>query len=164
MTQPSFSLSNSPLDATPIVPYLYQGSAPAERTPLAKLGFSVVVFCAKEYQPSQKNFERVECIYAPNDDNSLRPPTQKELHLAVTAAKRVARHIKMKRHVLVTCLAGLNRSGLVSAMVLHLLYGWDGHKCIAVVQDARENALCNPEFCKVLRTLLAKPKARNSAK
>lgn len=54
-----------------------------------------------------------------------------------------------------TCAAGLNRSGLVSALTLHLLLGWGGKRCAAHVQGKRmtrdgRHALYNQEFVRAL--------------
>lgn len=145
------------IDAVEIAPFLYQGSAPPAGPYIAALGFNAVVLCAMEYQIEAKLFEGVSILHAPNDDNSKRPPTKTELSIAVNAARQVAKRIRDGQHVLVTCMAGLNRSGLVSALTLHILYGWNGSDCARHVQTKRGNALCNPQFVKVLSTLRAKP-------
>jgi protein-tyrosine phosphatase len=48
--------------------------------------------------------------------------------------------------VLVTCRMGKNRSGLVSALALHLLTGQSGKACIQHIQSRRKGALRNPGF------------------
>jgi hypothetical protein len=146
------------VDANEIAPFLYQGSAPADGDHLAKAGFHLVILCANEYQPPKEQFlGGIDVIHAPNDDNPSRAPTRQELQLAIAAAKQAAERVRDGKHVLVTCMAGLNRSGLVSALTLHMLFGWAGAQCASHVQSKRHHALCNPQFVKVLSTLRPKP-------
>jgi protein-tyrosine phosphatase len=136
-----------------IVPYLSQGGVPEEGGAVARAGFKVLVLCADEYQPSDRLFHNLdEVIHAPNDDG-LGPFTKIQKVIARLAANRVADHVRAKQHVLVTCMAGRNRSGLVTALALHKLYGWSGARCIHHVQAHRENALTNPDFVDYLKTL-----------
>jgi hypothetical protein len=148
------------VDANEIAPFLYQGSAPAGGDHLAKVGFHLVILCAKEYQPPVELFRSIDVIHAPNDDNSARAPTRQELKLAVAAAKQAAERVRDGKNVLVTCMAGLNRSGLVSALTLHMLFGWAGSQCASHVQARRHHALCNPQFVRVLSTLRPKQPER----
>lgn len=143
------------LDAVEIAPFLYQGSAPARGTHLSECGFHTVVLCASEFQPAASTFHGVDVIHAPNDDNSSRTPTREELQIAIRAARQVTQRVRDGKHVLVTCMAGLNRSGLVSAITLHGLFGWNGEMCVKHVQSKRDYALCNHQFVKVLSTLRA---------
>lgn len=53
---------------------------------------------------------------------------------------------KAGQRVLVRCQAGLNRSGLVMAMVL-ILDGWEPGEAVALMRDRRSQfVLCNEEF------------------
>lgn len=147
------------IDADEIIPGLWQGSKPPIGLKLKQLGFDVLVLCAEEWQKAEL-YKDIEVILAPNDDDPRRMPTQGELNIAISAAKKVAQNVRQGRKVLVTCWQGWNRSGLVSALAVHIVTGMDGFSCIARVQGARENALCNGSFCKVLGKL--KPKASSS--
>jgi len=145
-----------PLDANQIFPLLHQGSAPPQGPILREMGFSMVVLCANESQPQASRFEGIEVLHAPNDDNPMRDPTRDELNRALEAARQVARRIRDGKKVLVTCMAGLNRSGLVCGLTLHMLTGWAGSRCVQEVQAKREAALCNESFVKVLTRIPAK--------
>lgn len=98
-------------------------------------------------------------IHAPNEDDRKRDPTREELAGALAAAKQVCKDLKAGKRVLVTCQAGLNRSGLVSAISLHLLYGWEGSQCVRQVQLRRPDALFNLGFVHAILRLQAKDPA-----
>jgi len=145
---------------TQIVPHLWQGSQPIEGTAVSKAGYRVLVLCADEYQPPIDRFVGLEdVIYAPNDDG-LRPFSPLQKVTAQMAAGRVADYIRQGKNVLVTCMQGRNRSGLVTALALHNLYGWGGTRCVDHVQSRRANALTNDEFTRYLRSIPAKQFAR----
>lgn len=151
------------LDAHEIAPGLWQGAAPPEGSRLSELGFSAVVLCAKEHQPKARIFPGLRVIHAPNDDDFSRPPTREELRVAVNAARQVAQIVRRRDTVLVTCWMGLNRSGLVSALALHLLTGRSGFSCIQDVKKARKRALRNPGFQEALLRLEPKDSLLASA-
>ncbi len=136
-----------------IFPNLWQGSAPAPGKTLHTFGFHTLVLCAKEYQPRGKDFQGLRIIHAPNDDNFTRPPTKDELHIAIQAAQEVKRDFLQGKKILITCMAGRNRSGLVMAFALHLLTGQSGLECANLIKQKREGALGNPGFMKVLTAL-----------
>jgi hypothetical protein len=143
-----------------IAPHLWQGSQPIEGDAVAKAGYRVLVLCADEYQPAMSRFIGLEdVIYAPNDDG-FRPFSPLQKVTAQIAAGRVADYVRKGKNVLVTCMQGRNRSGLVSALTLHNLYGWGGTRCVHHVQSRRWNALTNDEFVQYLRTIPAKQFAR----
>ena len=156
------------IDADEIAPGLWQGSIPPKGKKLSRLGFDLLVLAAREWQFRPELFHDVEGINAPNDDNAqLYPLTREKLHTALQAARRVVEGLVRGETVLVTCAAGMNRSGLVSALALHLLYGWSGSRCIQEVRTKRGPGkdgylpLSNSEFVDVLRRLSARqPPAR----
>jgi protein-tyrosine phosphatase len=133
-----------------IVPNLWQGSRNSIWTHLLVRNFDILVLCAEEWQPPKGVFPKVEVIYAPNSDDPLRAPTYNELQRAVQAAREIAAAVSKGKKVLNTCMAGLNRSGLVSALAIHFLTGEDGLTCMTKVRRKRDRALCNPQFQKVL--------------
>jgi hypothetical protein len=156
------------IDATLIFPGLYQGSWPPPGHLLAEAGFKTLVLCAREFQPphvmppgmdamvglrAANPFPRVKVIYAPNDDNGAEPPQRADLALALRAAREVATSLKLGRKVLVTCWQGRNRSGLVSALAIHLVSGCSGFHAVRIVQKARRRALTNPQFTEILNRL-----------
>lgn len=134
------------LDANQVYPGLWQGAIPPEGSALAKLGFQGLVLCAKEHQPHAERFPGVQVIHSPNDDDFSRLPTRGELQMAVQSAKKVAAMVLGGGKVLVTCRMGKNRSGLVSALTLHLLTGQSGSACIKQIQSRRQKAMRNPGF------------------
>lgn len=146
------------LDASEIAHGLWQGSFPPTGFVVRDNGFQVLVLCARELQPLGSLFLDVEVISAPNDDFPNVPVTEPKLRVAVTAARRVATEVQQEKKVLVTCAAGMNRSGFVSALALHFLFGWSGDQCIKHVRQRRGNQngftpLFNPKFVKLLRRL-----------
>jgi protein-tyrosine phosphatase len=139
------------LDATCIGPRLYQGSAPNSGSALRNARFTLVVLCAKEYQPSSERFPGVHVLHVPFDDSLT--PSIGELRAAAAAADTVAREIRNGGRVLVTCMAGRNRSGLVTAMALVALNGWTGDQAARHIQALRPNALTNTAFVAFLNTV-----------
>jgi len=148
------------VEASPIKAGLWQGSAPPVGDAVRKSGFDVLVLCAEEYQPPASAFPGVEVIHAPNDDSKL---TRTQLAGALQAAHRAALALKQGKQVLVTCRVGWNRSGLVSALSLHLLTGKSGGECVGLVQRGREGALGNPYFVAALERLQSATVAQASS-
>jgi protein-tyrosine phosphatase len=149
------------IDANEIVPGLWQGSIPPRGNVLARYGFDVVVLAASEFQFPASLFEGVTVIHAPNDDHGS-PLTREQLDTAISAAKEVATRVKDGQKVLSTCAQGVNRSGLISALALHFVYGWNGDHCIGVVRRKRKlsnghQALSNRFFTEALRKLPGVP-------
>lgn len=136
---------------------------PVEGSELGKAGFRVLVLCAEEYQPPAARFPRLEVIYAPNDDSG-QPFTALQAAIANMAAHRVADYVRRKQHVLVTCMMGKNRSGLVTALALHHLTGWSGKDCVARVRAKRPIALSNEAFVHYLEKMPARRLARTGAR
>jgi protein-tyrosine phosphatase len=68
-------------------------------------------------------------------------------------ANATASGISRGKRTLVVCGAGLNRSGLVCALVVRLLYGMAGTDAVDFVQARRDFALCNEVFEAYVRTL-----------
>lgn len=141
------------IDAHEIAPGLYQGSYPPEGKRLKELGFAAVVLCAKHLQTPAERFEGVDVIHAPNTDDLWHQPSEKSLQIVKDAAGEVVSRVESGQVVLVTCQAGLNRSGFVTAMALHLMHGWGGDRCVDHVRASRPEALFNEQFVKVLRQL-----------
>lgn len=151
------------VEADEIVPNLWQGSYPGTGRAVGASGFSMLVLCAEELQDPAELFPGVEVVHAPNFDDYENPLTRQRLQIAVDAAHRVKTALQQNRKVLVTCRAGMNRSGLVSALAMHFLYGWDGQTCIHRVQRYRKSSrgykpLSNYEFTDALKRLKATSK------
>lgn len=146
------------VEADEIVHNLWQGSFPGTGRAVASSGFSLLVLCAVELQEPAESFPGVEVVYAPNYDDGEHVLDRDRLRTAVDAARRVEEAVKRGRKCLVTCRAGMNRSGLVTALALHFLYGWDGDTCIRRVRRYRKprggiRPLSNADFTAALRRL-----------
>jgi len=124
---------------------LYQGDAMAAALDAGR--FDVLVLCAKEIPRVPGDAPPgVRVIDARIDDGELSPD---EARVAEQAASAVLKELAYGRKVLVTCFAGRNRSGLVSALVLKRL-GWPGAAAVEKVRSARRNALTNESFVRYL--------------
>lgn len=143
------------IDATRLGPKLYQGSFPVQA--VAPLGIDVLVLCARELQTrsAEPGLVTLRC---PLDDHANAVLSRGDWQNALRTGALVARYIRSGRRVLVTCAAGRNRSGLVSAIALHELTGRSGKECIEHIQSRRLNALTNDDFVAALRIGLP-PKA-----
>jgi protein-tyrosine phosphatase len=116
--------------------------------------FDTIILCAMEYQPEAGLFGGQEVVHAPMDDN-FEFLTKECAETAVRAAKCAMARISEGGQVLVTCLAGRNRSGLVCALAL--CFGpekFSSSDAIQLVRDARgQHALRNPLFVKFLKSI-----------
>ena len=88
-------------------------------------------------------------IHAPFDDNDL-GPLPHEKATARKAAGQVALALQQGSNALVTCFAGRNRSGLVTALAL-AERGIDPLQAIALIRSRRRRALTNPWFVDLIR-------------
>jgi len=135
------------IDASQISGNLYQGGAPQVGHAVREAGFDALVLCAMEYQPN--DFPGVKVFHAPNDDSG-QPPDGFQVMVARLAAEAVVRELGAGKKVLVTCMAGRNRSGLVNGMALIKL-GRPVDAVIARIRERRRNALTNEHFVALLR-------------
>lgn len=131
--------------ADKIVDRLYQGGYPPVGNALKDAGVDVLVLCARENADASK-YEGLIVIVAPGDDDERPQMLASTIDVWKAAAHDVARHVREGRVVLVTCMAGHNRSGLVTALALRELTGWPGEKIIQHIQDRRLGALYNDTF------------------
>lgn len=135
------------LDATEIAPLLYQGSVPPEGQELTASGFHLLLLCAREHQPPATRFPGVRVYYCPSRDTP--DPTARELAVAWEASRVAADAIARGQKVLVTCFAGLNRSGLVVGFTLVRL-GIRPKDAVRLVQSRRALSLNNPTFVQAI--------------
>lgn len=120
--------------------------------------FDLLVFCAEEFQPLRdlmiQSAPRATLCYAPNIDGEL---PRERLAAATQAAALVANRFLRGQKILVTCLEGRNRSGLVIALALHMLSGAGGAQVAKFIRARRrhvaEPALTNPFFMKLLENI-----------
>ena len=103
------------IDADLVAGTLYQGSAPIPTRTLRK-SVHAICFAAWEYQPP-KWWPDVMVLRAYLDDSGL-PMDKDEKFQAVKVARQVRKLLDRNRTVLVTCHAGMNRSGLICALAL----------------------------------------------
>lgn len=145
-----------PFTANEVFPNLWQGSAPPVGDHLRSLGFTHLALCAMEYQPTPPElaYPGLNVFYAPNDDNFV-DITDSQLNGAVKTATRIAQAILDGGKAIVTCREGKNRSGLVDALVIHILTGDEGWMCVRRVQQNRPRALRSPVFIRSLNRLQA---------
>lgn len=117
--------------------------------------FDCLVLCAREYQVPDL-FGRVQVAQARLDDSGV-PMRLEERPEAIRAAGKVVRWLRQDLRVLVTCFAGRNRSGLVSAIALCKgPAAMDPDAAIAAIRAARgDSAFRNPWFEAFLRAYCA---------
>lgn len=113
---------------------LWMGSAPAVGCGVQR-HFDVLVMCAAEYQLPTA-FPGTEVILAPMRDDGT-PMVSLEGTTAVRAAGMVARHVASGRRVLVTCMQGRNRSGLVCAIAMCRADGLTPDEAVERIRAAR---------------------------
>lgn len=125
--------------------------------------FQLVVFCAEEFPPPPLVFDngragrkkrQTRVYYAPMKDAVL---TRDEMFLASQAANIVAGMFLKRKRVLVTCMQGRNRSGLVVALALDMLSSEGGGAALRAVRERRQrvkgNVLCNTSFAALLENI-----------
>lgn len=141
------------LDANPVLRNLWQGSALKP----GHYDFDLIVLAAAELQLKADQFPGSQVLHVPLRDVYLTDVVREQLPRAIEAAKIVARFVRAGKRVLVTCAAGWNRSGLVTALSLRLL-GYSADEAILLVKHARgPNALGNEVFQRQIRALKIAP-------
>jgi protein-tyrosine phosphatase len=138
-----------PIDATEIAPRLWQGSVPPRGPALRRLGFDTLVLTAQEIQNPAAMYPGLRVIHVPLVDRREVPVDE-----AHRAAQAVAAEVRAGRKVLVTCFAGWNRSGLVTALALWYLTGWHGQRVLQHVQARRPVSLQNHYFAQHVASML----------
>ena len=109
-------------------------------------GFDTIILCAQEWQPPMTG-ACIEVIRFLSDDTSL---TRAHLQEAIFISGKIERRVRAGKHVLCTCFAGLNRSGLVTALAVMKLTRKPGHEVVDYIQRKRDGALCNESFAAAL--------------
>lgn len=111
-------------------------------------GFDVVVLCARELQPEK--IGRAKLVHAPMDDDLI---TDEIIQTATTAALLAKDFMDQGLNVLVSCLAGKNRSGLVSGLILCDRFGMSGTEAVSQIKKQRPIALTNESFTEYLNSI-----------
>jgi protein-tyrosine phosphatase len=108
----------------------------------------MLVLCSVEHQPRMARYRGAIVRPAFNDTIYPRPT---EVKAAFSAARRVAAELYRGGRVLVTCSAGLNRSGLVTGLALCMGTKMHPMNIVAAIRRARgEHALSNHAFEKIV--------------
>lgn len=130
---------------------LYQGGYPPPGPALARAGIDVVVLCAKEWQDeSRDSYPGVTVIRAGGEDHASESRLAMYIDTWKRAARQVVDHVNDGKNVLVTCMAGQNRSGLVVSLALRELTGMRGADIVSHVQRSRPFALNNDTFARYI--------------
>lgn len=129
---------------------IYQGSLPPPGRLCRSKGFHVLVLCAEELQPPAELYDDLRVIHSPIDDAVLKKDEWKR---SWESAVEVAKRVKTGEKVLVTCAAGFNRSGLVTAISLWMLTGAPGDVIVRHVRSRRRGALRNASFVRAIEQL-----------
>ena len=138
------------LDADRLTSLLYQGSAPDSAEQVRAAGFNTLVLAAREVQPPEHAVGSLTVLRCPLVDDPTRAVTPPEWKQILGCAKRVHHYLSAGQPVLVTCVQGWNRSGIISAATLVIHHGWTPAKAIQHVQAHRRHALSNPRFVEAL--------------
>lgn len=134
---------------------LFVGAAPLSELAFTRT-FDTIVLCSQDFQPAADQFPGVEIIRAPMADDELTP---QQLERAQAAARAVAVRITAGKTVLVTCMAGVNRSAFVAALALVMTTGkpgWWALNHIRATRRPRSGAfmpLSNSDFAGYLMTI-----------
>jgi len=133
-----------------ILDHLYQGGMPPPGDGLKQAGVDVLVLCAKQWQDDTA-YPGLVVIKAPGDDDARPHRMMQFIDVWRLAAELVVDHVKSGRNVLVTCMAGQNRSGIVSAMAVCMLTGCSGKEAVDLVSSRRPHALNNATFAQYVQ-------------
>jgi hypothetical protein len=135
--------------ANKILDRLYQGGRPPPGSGLKEAGIDVLVLCAKDHQDAGA-YEGIEVILAPGDDDRRPHRLARFIDGWKEAGHMVAERVKSGKCVLVTCMQGLNRSGIVVALAVRELTGMPGKDIVEHIQARRANALFNETFAQYI--------------
>lgn len=138
------SLRSPTIDVSLVAPRLFVGAKPP---PGRYRWINVVVLCAKEYQPPSYAYPGLTVLRIPINDDPVHPLSDADTALVISNARTVARYLMSGACVLVTCRMGINRSALVAALVMQLVYDMSAAEAIDQIRATRsEWALNNPRF------------------
>lgn len=134
---------NGRIEATEIVPGLYQGSRPPVGPVLARSGVDVLVLAAVEHQPQAVSFPGVRVIHVPLEDRV--DPSEEDRQVVRAVGREVAASVAHGERVLVTCYMGRNRSGWIVGHALVDL-GYPVSRVLPLIRSKRPNAMNNRAF------------------
>lgn len=137
----------APKNASQVIPRLWQGGKPAPGI----YSFDVIVLVDDTYQPPATSFPGAEVVRVPLND--YRAATSAELESARQAALGLAQAYRAGQAILVTCGAGLNRSGLVTGLTMKML-GYSDAQLVQLIRAARgDRAIRNSGFLHYITTI-----------
>jgi protein-tyrosine phosphatase len=102
-----------------------------------------------ELYPDPRDIEGLVYIKMPLQDADHLP----DLAILDGVVQAVANAYRGGHRILVHCRMGLNRSGLVDALVLRQLFNLTGAEAMKTIQSRREGSLSNSVFATHLRSL-----------
>jgi hypothetical protein len=151
---PMVARANDDRDIWEILPEsLWQSGSPLDWTAVAEFGIDTVIDLNgdgdRRLEPvGWFRSESILYLFWPLADGRL--PDLADLSLVVTF---VLGRIELGHRVLVQCSQGLNRSGLLSSLVIQATRGGSGSDALEYLQERRERPMSNPTFLDYVRTL-----------
>lgn len=131
---------------------LAQGSYPNPPTEAFET-FDVLVLCAEEHQPTVRCPNGKYVFKLPLDDDIYNQIPPEVASVILQTAHAVGTYLRAGCKVVTTCHQGLNRSGLMSGLLLMNCYGMSVDEAIKLIRRERDpDALCNPMFEQFLRS------------
>ena len=139
------------IDAHRIIRRLYQGSLPPAGPWLRHAGFDVLVLAARELQPSASRFPGLVVYHVPLEDDPG-PLTSQERRVIRRVSRLLAAHHRAGKRVLITCAAGWNRSGIITAATLRRITGAPHDAIVDRIRRKRSpRALGNRDFVRAFK-------------
>jgi protein-tyrosine phosphatase len=134
-----------------IVPSLAQGSYPdpPNRAPKTAFeNFDVLILAAEEHQAPRYKPPPGKLIYrVPLDDDPYQQLPREVAEVVMHVANAAGSHLVSGKKTLSTCHMGLNRSGLVTGLILMQYFRMTPAAAIRLIRQKRDrDALCNPMF------------------
>jgi len=137
-------------DFDEVWPGICVGSHPPRGDWAQRAGFQLLVLTAFQRQPPAEQYQGVLVVHAPLTDDAFEI-VEGDWERAMLAAQEVASVSCSGQRVLVSCVEGRNRSGLVAALAVHILTGMSGQDACSKVQAGRSGSLYNWHFVQALR-------------
>lgn len=135
-------------EATRLMPRFYLGSAPSHQA-----RFTYIALCAAEYQPESLGLALLQRIPLHDDETEIDEAVEEYLW---NNAKKIAAAWTSGHRVLVSCIAGRNRSALMATLAISIVSGQSPKFVAQQVRKARidelgVHALQNPVFWQFLQ-------------
>ncbi len=129
---------------------LFIGGAPPGGDFLSQNKIDCVILTANDHQDASI-YKDIEVILAGGWDSDHWPIPEEHLSKWKQAADIVVDRLRNGKKVLVTCMMGQNRSGLVTAMAMQKLLGKEhSAEIVKHIQTYRKNALNNKHYVRYL--------------